>query len=517
MNIGVENARRSRIPSGLEGPASVVVTGDERHAGYWRHHLGLHYAGEHLVLAEKGLKGNFLGSLQAYSHLRATDPVLLSRMQQIVMLVGAGTRLSPFTQALGNMKSAFPLPDGHLFDRGFSVGEAAMGATQLWIGALSEGGFRGMVIRWGDEVQIPSVPINSRGGEFAECDAVRFGWSTPPNELLATQKEWFIADSSGRVLRDIPRQPLDSLMHEISAAGGGSDVSSYVNLGSLAASHRLLEAASKVFERELEDPSAVANWDPFFWIALQTPGEREWQHVRDGEFGSGGVAALERSIPDFFSKVRRVKELVESESGKEIRVGVLDFGRPYWLDAGSHIALSQMMRDIFAPTEAGQMIRAFLALPDELAEGGSVVRGSKVAKGARVANSIILGSEITDGTSDISGAVIVNSRFGRLRATSGSAAMYCRGSNVSLEGPSGFAFRVSGDFTVAGDESLASLLRGPSSATRLRYSNSLGPLSPALYSSPVCGNSESFADASLVMERVDPVLLDRQWDDVLGR
>jgi hypothetical protein len=510
LSLQQENARLARQDKHAATRA-LVVTGDDKQAAFWRRRFRTSSANDNptIVLSERGAKGNFLGTLQAYDQVFTQRQIAesgLGRLEQIVMLVGAGTRLSPFTQALGNMKSAFPLPDADASPAGLSIGEAAIRSTSPWIQCLRHGGFDGLVVRWGDEVLIPSSKLAASAGQYSEVDAVRFGWRTDPTSLLASQKEWLLVDRhTGLVLRDIPRQPIDSLMRELSADSHGATVT-FVNLGSLAASHQLLRAACDVFQSELNDNASAANWDPYFWIALQCPELDAWEAVGEAEarVGARGFANLTTSVPTFFSSVQRVKDRLQQELGRKLRVGVLDFGEPYWLDAGSHLALRTAFADIFACSERGRTMRAFLGLPDSLANGDSFIKDSRIAAGARVQGSVVIGSEIRDPASCLEGAVVLDSRLGFLQVSPGGAALCSVSDDLRVDGPHGVAFRIRGKNEVAGHESATTLQIGSQSIV-MRYDDKLGMIDGKTYSEPVLENPISYRDASRAMNEIDPL------------
>src|SRR5688572_22423398 len=104
-NARVRNAELAREAVDAAHRA-VVVTGDEASRAFWADTLGARSddvgSPDGGVIAEHGRKGNFLGALQAYDRLQQdtgsgrTPP----KMDQLVMFVGSGTRLSPLTQSL---------------------------------------------------------------------------------------------------------------------------------------------------------------------------------------------------------------------------------------------------------------------------------------------------------------------------------------------------------------------------------------------------------------------------------
>src|SRR5450755_602251 len=84
----------------------LIVTGDYLDAQFWDTVLGRNKPTvDPKYWVERGKKGNLLGTLQAYASVQNGGAI-----DQILMFFGSGTRLSPFTQSLRNIKSAFPLP-----------------------------------------------------------------------------------------------------------------------------------------------------------------------------------------------------------------------------------------------------------------------------------------------------------------------------------------------------------------------------------------------------------------------
>ena len=162
------------------GPKVVdIVSGSLADQEYWQDRLQktrqdvFRVDKETLVLSslEKTRKGNFLGSINAWM---AIESALGSRPLPPVMLMnmvfGLGKRLSPFTQALTNRKPAFPTPmrssDGEIY---LSTVDAASMSATLWLHHLETSGFRGMVIKWGDEAVIPGKIWQAASNEYEEC------------------------------------------------------------------------------------------------------------------------------------------------------------------------------------------------------------------------------------------------------------------------------------------------------------------------------------------------------------
>ena len=512
----VENAVRAGQDETAPSRA-VIVCGSGHEAEFWRGRLGSPEddgAQGPTLVVERGRKGNFLGCLDAYARgvlgvgaREGTRPPI----DQMIMLFGSGTRLSPFTQALANIKSAFPLPRPDRPAGRYTMGEAAMRSNAPIVDALHGGGLDGLVIRWGDELYVPSGNLESGPGRYADFDVIRFGWRTDPTDALAGQKEWLITDGSGAVVRDIPRQPLASLRREIE----GTDVVDpgvFVNLGNFAASHWFLETLADVFADELESGTEPVNWDPSFWVAVQCDDEDAWTRLcrTEADAGRPGLLAVAEAVPTFYERVRAVRERVRAQHGRDVRVGVLDFGEPYWLDAGSHTRLAEAMTALFSPELEGEALRALLDLPDSLASGGSVVKDSSVVAPARVTNSVVLGARIDDASSSLERAVVLGGRYGRLVVTPGGVVISSVADDLTVEGPHGVAFRLRGDASVRDGEA-ASTVVAEGREVRLTYAAELGVIDDETFSQPVLDNEISYADASRMVRSVHPLELDATW------
>src|SRR4030043_401693 len=188
------------------GPRVVnIVSGSPADQEYWQDRLqktrqdAFRADGETMILSslEKTRKGNFLGSGNAWLALRnALGGQTLPPVMLMNMVFGLGKRLSPFTQALTNRKPAFPTPmrssDGEIY---LSTVDAASMSATLWLHHLETNGFRGIVVKWGDEAVIPGKTWQVGTSEYQDADGIRFVWQTEPTEDLAREKEWVEFDA----------------------------------------------------------------------------------------------------------------------------------------------------------------------------------------------------------------------------------------------------------------------------------------------------------------------------------
>jgi hypothetical protein len=491
----------------------LIVTGDYLDAKFWDAILNDKQAMDGpKYWVERGKKGNLLGALQAYSAVRS-DRLNYAEIDQIHMIFGSGTRLSPFTQSLRNVKAAFPLPDSDRGPNGITIGEAAIRSAAPLINCLQEAGFSGVAFTWGDEVLIPSKPLRLNPEVISNADVVRFGWQREPDRELADQKEWLQVDmATDSVVRDISRQPFERLT-SLLEKNQSQHMATFINLGSFAATHDFLSLACEAFGKRVDDESSAANWDPYFWQALQCPSRDAWDELITYEESAGlqGLRTLLDSVPDFFEIAQQFRMAFERRFGRPMRISVFNFGEPYWIDAGNHVALSSAFADLFSDSQPGAAIRAFLGLPDSVATGGNFITESTLPVGCKVVNSIVIGSTITSEQSSIQGAIILGSNIGRVVANRGASIVWCRVEDLRVDGPNGIGFRLDGrQHVVLGHESATTLLLGDR-VVNLKYSRTLGNIDRHAFETRLLDNPVSFSEAASLVRSVDPIELHKSW------
>lgn len=182
-------------------------------------------------------------------HLRAGEGAL------VAFVFGEGTRATPFTETDNAQKPAIstfvPVRSAGTV-RYLSMVELALRYFVPVEEYLRRSGFEGLVIKWGDEVQIPTLDLSGRNPLLEGADVVRFVSMRSMNEIDAANKDWVGVDGEGRVTLFIPRRPLRE-MEALADRGllrreGGRLVGG-VNLGSVALSRVFLDALSKSSER----------------------------------------------------------------------------------------------------------------------------------------------------------------------------------------------------------------------------------------------------------------------------
>jgi hypothetical protein len=528
------SAWRQNIQSNLElvaadgGPGLVaIVSGSHSDRSYWQAHLeavrgDLFRRSEPVKIRavhEKSRKGNFLGTLGAWAEattelaLRGESPPELAL---ISMVFGRGTRLSPFTQSLGNRKPAFPTP--RLSERAQShlcIADLSMLYSNLWADHLRRGGFRGVIVKWGDEAIIPGVEWGPR--DLGVYDAARFVWRRVPTETLAREKEWIaIERGTGRVLQQFARQGLDSLRGRLAEqAGGEADIG--VNLGSLAVSHAFLAAAGEVFAEDVQAEGRWADWDPYVWMALHCRDEAAWEAERAHEVGIGktGIRDLEVRVPGFFGKIQRLRQRVEAETGRPFAAAAIDFGEPLWVDFGLHTSMRQVLESVLADTAQGAISRQFFGIAGERDSRGNIVVRSVVPPAADIRDSIILDAVIRDPRTVMRNGLVVGGTYGRVTMPEGGSALSCAVEDLRFAGPGSIAFRALGQAVDLPARGRRTTLLLPEETIDLVTNEAVVDYGGAEYDHPILGNPISFAEAERRMAVVDPHRLEERWRRLL--
>jgi hypothetical protein len=458
-------------------------------------------------------RGNFLGTLCVWEQFNRPGGALAEgeRDQRVLisMLFGKGTRLSPFTQALGNCKPRFPTPY-RFNDLYLSIGESSTLYSSLLVRHLHARGFRGAVVKWGDEIMLPGADWLASDDDYSQVDAVRFAWFTPPTIELAREKEWILADAQdGRMIFQLVRQPQEALLARARSKQGTRDSRLGVNLGSLAASYPLLDLAQAAFAADLSDPHQRIDWDPYVWLALACSTEGEWMEEVAYERGMGisGIDALLECMPDFYIRLAGVRDRLEKLNRRPFTVKVLDFGEVFWTDFGQHLALRQNLSALLAEDERGRLTRALFDLPEQRDERGNWLVNARIPDGADVRDSLIVDAEIRSPQTVIHGGIIIGGSYGRLSLPQGGMVLFSTLGELAFDGPHAIAF-----------QSILPALRLPEGGRHATVITPGGPLQlctrEALndykgdnYLQPLDGNPVSFDEAANLVEAADPEVL----------
>jgi hypothetical protein len=508
------------------GPKVVnIVSGSPADQAYWQERLQktrqdvFRADGETMVISslEKTRKGNFLGSVNAWMVMRkaltgrSLPPVVLMNM-----VFGLGKRLSPFTQALTNRKPAFPTPmrssNGDIY---LSTVDAASMSATLWLHHLETNGFKGIVIKWGDEAVIPGKIWEDGRSEYQDVDGIRFVWQTEPTEDLAREKEWVEFDArSSQMTYQYTRQGLDGLRKRLST--GGQDHLIGVNLGSLGISYRLMEVAEEVFQADVLDVNKWVDWDPYTWIALSCQEESEWiaEATFEEQIGKTGIRELENRLPDFYQKIRQMRILFKDRYGRYPMVKVLDFGKPYWMDWGLHLSLRRSLEAMTTDSDQGETSRNLFNLPHEGDKNGNIILRSSVPLDADIRESLLVDTVITDPKSVIHGGVVVAGRHHRLEMPDGGSALFCAADKMKFNGPHAIAFKALGNKFQLGEGDRLACLFFTNETLKMRSNESLINYEGENYTLPVMGNPISFEEATIRMYIEDTRLVEKRWSDI---
>lgn len=507
------------------GPRVVnIVSGSQADQLYWQDRLQktrqdiFRADGETMVFSslEKTRKGNFLGSINAWEALReAMHGQDFPAVMLMNMVFGQGTRLSPFTQALSNRKPAFPTPkcssNGEIY---LSTADAAAMSATLWLRHLEAGGFKGMVIKWGDEAVIPGKIWEEGSNQYQDVDGLRFVWQTEPNEDLAREKEWVQFDAETRQMTyQFTRQGLAGLQKRLS--GSGKERCIGVNLGSLGISYRLMEAAKEIFSEDIRDESKWVDWDPYTWIALACKSETDWraEAAFEERIGKRGIRELEMRLPDFYVKIKRVRQLFRERYGRPPMIKVLDFGQPYWMDWGLHLSLRRSLEAMTTDSDQGAASRELFSLPQERDHRGNIILRSEVPSDADIRNSLVIDSIITDSQSIINKGIVVAGRHRLLDIAEGGSALFCAADRMLLNGPNAIAFKWCGEETKLDEGDRRTNLYLTDGVVEMCTNESQTNYDGENYSQPIMGNPISFKEAARRMSLEDTRLVEKRWKE----
>lgn len=308
--------------------------------------------------------------------------------------------------------------------RPVSIVELALRAFAPVEAYLRRCGFSGFVVKWGDEIQIPTRDLRGTDPLFAGADVVRFVSLQPLDADSAANKDRVGVDQQGRVTAFIPRRPLEQM--EALAERGllqrrSGTLYGGVNLGSVAVSRALADVLLEEFAVEVNDAFADRknrpDLDPQSFTALSIAviddaGEREraWALSR-GE--SAAIEKLASRFPDVLGRLRRSVERFRELHGSGPRFVAMVFGGQYWGDVGQHHQMYAFYRALAEGGPLGQIARGLAGLPEERDERGNIIGGrTRLGPGVDVRNSVLLDARIDAGT--IEDCVLVGTHAGLL-------------------------------------------------------------------------------------------------------
>ncbi|ACY16735.1 mannose-6-phosphate isomerase, class I [Haliangium ochraceum] len=452
-------------------------------------------------------------------HLQPGEGALLA------FVFGEGTRAAPLTEAECGQKPAIRSfaasgVSGTSSRRYLSTVELALRYFAPVESYLRRSGFDGVVVKWGDEVQIPTLDLGGSDPRFANADVVRFVSVRAIDEDDARNKDWVGVDERGRVTAFIPRRPL-AAMHELADRGllrrRGNTLYGGINLGSIAVSRALLDALLADFEREVNDPAAKRaerpDLDPQMFTALtiaamDDEGERAraWQQALSE---SAAMRQLDAQQPGILARLRGILERFAAEHGRPVRLMAMDMGDQYWGDIGQHRQMFDMFAALRDDGPSGAIARALADLHGAPDDDGNILAGNSVlGAGVRVRNSVLIDVHIDAG--DIADSVLIGTRCGSLHAE-GAFDILSTARSMQLA-PRAGAYRVLADEPVsAGPGERITTVLGSAGEQLVRVHEDTDLRDRAAhYDQPIRGNAQSFRALHAEVTAADPSALEER-------
>ncbi len=438
----------------------------------------------------------------------------------IAFVFGEGTRSAPFTEAECGQKPAL---NSFVYSgsRALSIVELALKTFTPIDAFLRRSGFNGIVVKWGDEVQIPTCDLSGSDPRFKDADIVRFISLRSMNADNAANKDWVGVDSHCNITGFIPRRPLAE-MERLADKGllirkqghlfGG------VNLGSIAVSRALLDLLLEEFRTEVNEPNAIRknrpDLDPQLFTALtvaaiQDENERldAWKQAQTE---SAAIGKLATDLPEILVRLRSVLDRFVEHHGRSARFVALDFQDQYWGDIGQHRQMYEFYMALVRNDKEGEIARALAGIdtkPDE--RGNRLIGNTRLGSKVSVCNSVLIDTHIDEG--EIEGCVLLGTRAGKLY---GYNAFDVQSTvvNLKLSSQSGTYKVISKDTVELKEgERATSIFFADGTSVLMRVSEDTDLRDRALtYDVPICGNRLSF---STVHEKIildDPMKIEAQ-------
>jgi len=502
-------------------PPQVIgtVSGSAAAQSFWQRQLdaarGALGAREALSFHEDLPVNQAFGLLLLWQRLR---PALRPDDGALVAFVfGEGTRATPLTEAECGQKPAIAsyvqveTPGGK---RALSTVEVALRYFAPVEAYLRRSGFEGVVVKWGDEVQIPTLDLAGSDRRFAGADVVRFVSVREMTAEAAAAKDWVGVDATGRITMFIPRRPLAE-MEPLADRGllQRRDGKLYggVNLGSIALSSALLDVLLQEFQDEVNDPGADRkrrpDLDPQLFTALciaaledPVARQRAWGQARRE---SAAMRKLEVDLPGVLARLRGALDRFAARHGRPVRMLAMDFGHQYWGDIGQHRQMHDLYMALRDRGPAGEIARELAGLSGEFDADGNLLAGdTRLGPGVRVRDSVLVDARIDAG--EVTGSVLVGTRCGTLLARE-AFDLYSTAVALSLA-PRAGSYKVVSDVAVAaepGERVTTVFLPGGEELLRVHEDTDLRDRQ-ATYEAPILGNPVSFAEAHALVTAADP-------------
>ena len=503
------------IEAGQTPGTLAIVSGSESARNLWQ---------KILDAATSSLKALSVFSLQEDLPVNQAFGVLLlwQRLRDVAdrrrgilaaFVFGSGTRSTPFTETDNAQKPAMATPVRVMSDgkqRYLTMVELAI---RYFIPAqqyLIRSGFEGLIIKWGDEVQIPTCNLSGQNLElFGHADIVRFVSIQEMTIDSASNKDWVGVNDKQHITAFIPRRPLSD-MEKLADRGlvQRRDGKLYggVNLGSVAVSYDLLDALLNEFKGEVNDSTAHRDdrpaLDPEFFTALTIAANQDAHERREAWARvvqeSKDVQKLAAKIPDILERLQKAIGTLQ----RPLKMVALDFQEQYWGDIGQHPQIYDFYMALNEPGPQGDILRALANIPDLRDENGNIIVGdSYISQNITVKNSVLINVTLS-GQGRIDHSVLIGTRAGNITIEHGFDVLSTATSlHVSSRGGT---YKVVSDVpvSVAEGERVTTLFM-PTHGTHLMRVHEHTNLrdTAATYDVPIFGNPVSFKDAHEDMGR----------------
>lgn len=355
-----------------------------------------------------------------------------NRGSLVAFVFGDGTRSTPFTETENAQKPAmatFVPAEVESGSRFLSMVELALRYFVTVQQFLRRSGFDGLVVKWGDEVQIPTRELSGTDPLFHDADVVRFVSVREMNADEAKNKDWVGVDPAGRVVAFIPRRPLDQ-MEGLADRGllqrRNGKLCGGVNLGSVAVSYAFLDCLLEEFTTEVNDANASRKdrpaLDPEFFTALTVAAIEDadqraeaWERATEE---STEVAALGRRFPDIIRRLRRAIRALEGRQGRKLKMVAMDFGEQYWGDIGQHAKIYEFYMALNSGGPSGEVARAIAGLSGNRDPHGNLIVNSTVSPQVRARDSVLINANLS-GRGTVERGVLIGTRAGNVEIRDG--------------------------------------------------------------------------------------------------
>jgi hypothetical protein len=479
----------------------MLGVGNESDAQYWRANFGPgleiarshNQSGPRIVVEHKPL-GSFLGTLLAVG----SQGDLLRTKQDLstyVSVFGEGTRLSPITQALGGIKPALRLlrlSEDSL--QAASIAELAYHFSLPTGDWLAHSGFRGLFVKWGDEIQVPSMLPS--GLDLSNVDLVRFGSSNFDLESHASQKDWLVYEPGTLELSAIiSRQSSSDLQLTMEQLRASNRVV-MVNAGVFAISYRLLDLLIAEFQSDI-DSGLRLDWDPLVLSALLCGSDDDWDRSIRLPDGSINPAVVDQMhyVPDLRRRMTLIREEFRRLYGSDPTAKAVDLGEILWLDCGLHKSMYDLLDSMLDEGGRGGVVRALFGVDVKPDVNGNRIINSFVAPGAQIRNSLIVDSIVRSGDSAVTRGFVVGSDLGSVSLPAGGGILFSKAEEVRATGPRVLAYLVKTDSLDMDQKCRAATVYSPAGPKTLLGSEDLASAGDQWYENPAFGNEISFAEA----------------------